>query len=237
MNVTLTINGLTTQACFPRNDIDQLHLPLLQHFSALQRQQNRPLIVFLVAPPGTGKSTLSAFWQKLSCEMPELVPLQTLPMDGFHHRNDWLDAHGLRQRKGTPETFDLAKLRDALLVLREPGSRWPEYSRTLHEPVEEAISVTAPVLIVEGNWLLLNEPGWASLSALCDVSIFIEADPDILHRRLVERKIRGGLSPQQAEDFYAMTDGPNVMRVLEHSQLADIRLKMATDNGYQKSDL
>lgn len=237
MNVTLTINGLTTQACFPRKDIDQLHLPLLQHFSALQRQQNRPLIVFLVAPPGTGKSTLSAFWQKLSCEMPELVPLQTLPMDGFHHRNDWLDAHGLRQRKGTPETFDLAKLRDALLTLREPGSRWPEYSRTLHEPVEEAISVTAPVLIVEGNWLLLNEPGWASLSALCDVSIFIEADPDILHRRLVERKIRGGLSPQQAEDFYAMTDGPNVMRVLEHSQLADIRLKMATDNGYQKSDL
>lgn len=237
MNVTLTINGLTTQACFPRKDIDQLHLPLLQHFSALQRQQNRPLIVFLVAPPGTGKSTLSAFWQKLSCEMPELVPLQTLPMDGFHHRNDWLDAHGLRQRKGTPETFDLAKLRDALLALREPGSRWPEYSRTLHEPVEEAISVTAPVLIVEGNWLLLNEPGWASLSALCDVSIFIEADPDILHRRLVERKIRGGLSPQQAEDFYGMTDGPNVMRVLEHSQLADIRLKMATDNGYQKSDL
>ncbi len=237
MNVTLTINGLTTQACFPRKDIDQLHLPLLQHFSALQRQQNRPLIVFLVAPPGSGKSTLSAFWQKLSCEMPELVPLQTLPMDGFHHRNDWLDAHGLRQRKGTPETFDLAKLRDALLALREPGSRWPEYSRTLHEPVEEAISVTAPVLIVEGNWLLLNEPGWASLSALCDVSIFIEADPDILHRRLVERKIRGGLSPQQAEDFYGMTDGPNVMRVLEHSQLADIRLKMATDNGYQKSDL
>lgn len=237
MNVTLTINGLTTQACFPRKDIDQLHLPLLQHFSALQRQQNRPLIVFLVAPPGTGKSTLSAFWQKLSCEMPELVPLQTLPMDGFHHRNGWLDAHGLRQRKGTPETFDLAKLRDALLALREPGSRWPEYSRTLHEPVEEAISVTAPVLIVEGNWLLLNEPGWASLFALCDVSIFIEADPDILHRRLVERKIRGGLSPQQAEDFYGMTDGPNVMRVLEHSQLADIRLKMATDNGYQKSDL
>lgn len=237
MNVTLTINGLTTQACFPRKDIDQLHLPLLQHFSALQRQQNRPLIVFLVAPPGTGKSTLSAFWQKLSCEMPELVPLQTLPMDGFHHRNDWLDAHGLRQRKGTPETFDLAKLRDALLALREPGSRWPEYSRTLHEPVEEAISVTAPVLIVEGNWLLLNEPGWASLSALCDVSIFIEAHPDILHRRLVERKIRGGLSPQQAEDFYAMTDGPNVIRVLEHSKLADVRLKMATDNGYQKSDL
>lgn len=237
MNVTLTINGLTTQACFPHKDIDQLHLPLLQHFSALQRQQNRPLIVFLVAPPGTGKSTLSAFWQKLSCEMPELVPLQTLPMDGFHHRNDWLDAHGLRQRKGTPETFDLAKLRDALLALRKPGSRWPEYSRTLHEPVEEAISVTAPVLIVEGNWLLLNESGWASLSALCDVSIFIEADPDILHRRLVERKIRGGLSPQQAEDFYGMTDGPNVMRVLEHSQLADIRLKMATDNGYQKSDL
>lgn len=237
MNVTLTINGLTTQACFPRKDIDQLHLPLLQRISALQRQKNRPLVVFLVAPPGTGKSTLSAFWQKLSCETPNLVPLQTLPMDGFHQRNDWLDAQGLRQRKGAPETFDLAKLQHALLALREPGSHWPEYSRTLHEPVEEAISVTAPVLIVEGNWLLLNEAGWSSLAALCDMSLFIEADPNVLRERLIGRKIRGGLTPQQAEDFYAMTDGPNVMRVLEHSLPADITLKMTADNGYEKSEL
>lgn len=237
MNVTLTINGLTAQACFPRQDIDQLHLPLLQRFSTLQRQQDRPLIVFLVAPPGTGKSTLSAFWQKLSCETPGLVPVQTLPMDGFHHRNRWLDAHDLRQRKGTPETFDLAKLREALLALRQPGSLWPEYSRTLHEPVEEAISVNAPILIVEGNWLLLNEAGWSSLAALCDMSIFIQADPDILRGRLIGRKIRGGLTPQQAADFYAMTDGPNVMRVLENSQSADITLKMGADNGYQQADL
>lgn len=237
MNVTLTINGLATQACFPRQDIDQLHLPLLHRFSALQRQQNRPLIVFLVAPPGSGKSTLSAFWQKLSSETPGLLPLQTLPMDGFHHRNRWLDTHGLRQHKGTPETFDLAKLRDALRALREPDSRWPEYSRTLHEPVEEAISVTAPVLIVEGNWLLLNEPGWASLASMCDLSIFIEADPDTLRGRLIGRKIRGGLTPQQAGDFYAMTDGPNVTRVLEQSQSADITLRMRADNGYQKADL
>lgn len=237
MNVTLTINGLTTQAYFPSKDIERLHLPLLQRFSSLQRQQNRPLIVFLVAPPGTGKSTLSAFWQKLACETPELVSLQTLPMDGFHHRNGWLDTHGLRHRKGAPETFDLAKLTDAVLALRESGSRWPQYSRTLHEPVEGAISVTAPVLIVEGNWLLLNEPGWASLAALCDMSIFIEAEPNTLRERLVERKIRGGLSSQQAEDFYAMTDGPNVMRVLQHSQPADIRLKMTADNGYQNTDL
>lgn len=237
MNVTLTINGLTTQACFPRQDIEQLHLPLLRRFSALQRQQNRPLIVFLAAPPGTGKSTLSAFWQELTAETPDLAPLQTLPMDGFHHRNSWLDAHGLRQRKGMPETFDLAKLRDALLALCEPGSRWPQYSRTLHEPVENAINVTAPVLIVEGNWLLLNDAGWASLAELCDVSIFIKADPELLRGRLIGRKIRGGLTPQQAEDFYAMTDGPNVMRVLEHSQPADITLKMSADNGYEMADL
>src|SRR5688572_698654 len=103
MNVTLTINGMTTQAFFPDSDIEQLHLPLLRRFSRQQRLLNQPLIVFLVAPPGTGKSTLSAFWQKLSNETPDLVPLQTLPMDGFHQRNAWLDAHNLRHRKGAPE--------------------------------------------------------------------------------------------------------------------------------------
>lgn len=232
MNVMLTINGLTTKAFFPDNDIAQLHLPLLQRFSLQQRQLNRPLVVFLVAPPGTGKSTLSAFWQKLSTETPALVPLQTLPMDGFHQRNGWLDAHHLRQRKGAPETFDIIKLRDALMALREPGSCWPEYSRTLHEPVEDAIRVTAPVLIVEGNWLLLEDEGWRQLAEYCDLSVFIHASPEVLRRRLIDRKIRGGLTPEQASDFYAATDGPNVARVLKGSRRADIVLHMSADGAY-----
>lgn len=232
MNVTLTINGLITQAFFPQHDIGQLHLPLLQRFSAQQRQLHRPLIVFLVAPPGTGKSTLSAFWQTLSTETAGLVPVQTLPMDGFHRRNAWLDAHHLRQKKGAAETFDVDKLRDALIGLRTPGSRWPEYSRTLHEPVEDAIHVTAPVLIVEGNWLLLKDEGWRELASYCDLSIFIHASPDDLRGRLIDRKIRGGLTPQQAGDFYAATDGPNVTRVLQDSRQADIMLEMTSDGSY-----
>lgn len=232
MNVTLTINGLTTQAFFPQKDIDQLHLPLLRRFTSLQRQQNRPLVVFLVAPPGTGKSTLSAFWQKLSAETPDLLPVQILPMDGFHHRNRWLEEHHLRLRKGMPETFDIAGLRDALLALREPGSYWPEYSRTLHEPVEQAISVMAPVLIVEGNWLLLDDEGWRQLAEYCDLSIFIRANPHVLRGRLIERKIRGGLTPEQAAGFYEVTDGPNVARVLAESRRADICLQMRNDGSY-----
>ncbi|WP_047606562.1 nucleoside/nucleotide kinase family protein [Rahnella aquatilis] len=232
MNVTLTINGLTTQAFFPDSDIEQLHLPLLRRFSRQQRLLNQPLIVFLVAPPGTGKSTLSAFWQKLSNETPDLVPLQTLPMDGFHQRNAWLDAHNLRHRKGAPETFDVAKLRHALMALREPGSRWPEYSRLLHEPVDGAIRVTAPLLIVEGNWLLLEDDGWRQLAEYCDVSVFIHASPDILRDRLTERKIRGGLTPAQAGEFYDVTDGPNVTRVLAHSLRADINLHMRDEGSY-----
>lgn len=232
MNVMLTINGLSTQAFFPDEDIEQLHLPLLQRFSSQQRLLKRPLVVFLVAPPGTGKSTLSAFWQKLSHETPDLVPLQTLPMDGFHHRNDWLDAHNLRQRKGAPQTFDVTKLRDALIALREPGSRWPEYSRTLHEPVEGAIHVTAPVLVVEGNWLLLDDDGWRQLTENCDLSVFIRASPEVLRGRLIERKIRGGLTPARAGDFYAATDGPNVARVLRDSRQADITLQMSGDGAF-----
>ena len=74
----------------------------------------RRTVVFLCAPPGTGKSTLTTFWEYLAQQDPELPAIQTLPMDGFHHYNSWLDAHQLRPFKGAPETFDVAKLAENL---------------------------------------------------------------------------------------------------------------------------
>lgn len=58
----------------------------------------------------TGKSTLTTFWEYLSRQAPDLPSIQTLPMDGFHHYNAWLDANHLRTYKGAPETFTLINL-------------------------------------------------------------------------------------------------------------------------------
>lgn len=84
-------------------------------------------------------------------------------MDGFHHYNSWLDAHQLRPFKGAPETFDVAKLAENLRQVVEGDCTWPQYDRQKHDPVEDALHVTAPIIIVEGNWLLLDDDNWRQL--------------------------------------------------------------------------
>lgn len=99
MKIALTVNGLTIDAFFTDEEVEQVHLPLLRLLAQKQQQKGARLVVFLAAPPGSGKSTLTAFWQHLSAQCDELPALQTLPMDGFHRPNSWLDAQGLRSKK------------------------------------------------------------------------------------------------------------------------------------------
>ena len=153
-------------------------------------------------------------------------------MDGFHHYNSWLDAHQLRPFKGAPETFDVAKLAENLRQVVEGDCTWPQYDRQKHDPVEDALHVTAPLVIVEGNWLLLDDEKWLELASFCDFSIFIHAPAQILRERLISRKIAGGLSRQEAEAFYARTDGPNVERVLVNSRQANLIVEMTEEGRY-----
>lgn len=225
MKISLHINGLTTTASYDEAEIETVHKPLLRRLGGLTSAHHRT-IVFLSAPPGTGKSTLTTFWEYLCAQDPALPELQTLPMDGFHHYNDWLEAHQLRGVKGAPATYDVDKLAQALARIRRGEGNWPQYDRQRHDPVEDAIAVTAPLVIVEGNWLLLDDPRWQAVRQYCDFSIFIRAPQSALTARLVARKMAGGLSRAQAEDFFQRTDGPNVVTVLTHSLAADVTLIM-----------
>lgn len=234
MKITLMVNGLQTQVDCAESEIKTVHTPLLHRLENVKSASPYSrTIVFLSAPPGTGKSTLTCFWEYLSRLDPALPAIQTLPMDGFHHYNHWLDETGLRPFKGAPETFDVEKLAQNLRQIREGEGRWPQYNRQKHDPEEAAIQVTAPIVIVEGNWLLLNDDRWRALREFCDFSIFIKAPPQALRQRLINRKIAGGLSMQEAQAFYLRTDGPNVERVLTDSLPADLTLEMTPEGGYR----
>ncbi len=88
MKIELTVNGLKIQAQYQNEEIENVHKPLLRMLAALQTvNPQRRTVVFLCAPPGTGKSTLTTFWEYLAQQDPELPAIQTLPMDGFHHYN------------------------------------------------------------------------------------------------------------------------------------------------------
>ena len=225
MKIKLTVNGLQVEAHYRDDEIENVHKPLLQQLAKIHATHpQRRTIVFLSAPPGTGKSTLTTFWEYLSRQDPGLPEIQTLPMDGFHN---------LRAYKGAPETFDVDKLAQNLRLIREGEGSWPQYDRQKHDPVEAAITVIAPIVIVEGNWLLRDDERWRALAEFCDYSLFIRAPANALRTRLVGRKLAGGLSQADAEAFYERTDGPNVRRVLEASLPGDLTLEMLESGEYR----
>ncbi len=234
VTLPLLINDQEVRASYAREDVEGLFFPLLRELTELREEacgSGRRVVAFLVAPPGAGKSTLASFLQVLPDKREGLDALQALGMDGFHRPNAWLDARHvgddpaaptLRSVKGAPQTFDVEALAKALAHLREGGTlHWPVYSRRTHDVSADGPLVEGDVVLVEGNYLLLDEPGWRGLRELCDVSVMLEEDAEVLHRRLVARKVAGGSTPEEAEAHYQRSDRRNVELVLGHSLPAD----------------
>jgi pantothenate kinase len=242
MEYFVNMNGIDVRAHYSEEAINEIFLPLLGRLSAMQKEKNRRILVLLAAPPGAGKSTLASFLQKLSEENEELTDIQAIGMDGFHRRQEYLTSHTtivdgkeipMVEVKGCPETFDLDRLKDRIIgVMDGSVTTWPSYDRHLHNPVEDAISIYADILLLEGNYLLLDKPGWDRLSDLADYTISISADPEMLRKRLVDRKEKSGNSRQKAEQFVDFSDMRNVRLCLEHSKKADLELFLKSDNNY-----
>lgn len=243
MEYRLSVNGFEICARYETETIENVFYPLLKKWTDMQKAKDGRLIVFLAAPPAVGKSTLGALLERLSRGSEALkraiVPVQALGLDGFHHHQDYILSHDviwngervpMKSIKGAPESFDIDKLQKALENVDECNLRWPFYDRRQHDVVENAIGVDAPILLIEGNWLLLDEPKWRDLK--CDYSLFITAGAHQLRQRLIDRKMRGGLSLEDAGAFYEMCDGPNVQRCLAHRRSADLNLALLENDGY-----
>lgn len=241
MRKNLLINGFMVEATVEDRAVEDIFLPMLRRWQLQAQQKDGRLIVFLAAPPATGKSTLAAFLQELSLQMRDALPMQMVGMDGFHYPQAYISTHTVRrggenipmQRlKGTPESFDVQRLRAALEALRvREAVRWPVYDRRLHDVVEDALCITAPIVLVEGNYLLLNQPFWRELPH--DDAVFITAEEAFLRNRLLARKMRGGASEEEALAHYEACDGPNVRLCLTQSLTATQTLRMTGDGVFE----
>lgn len=242
MDYCVNINGIKVEAHYSQKAVDNIFLPLLSKLTALQKEKKRRLMVLLAAPPGAGKSTLACFMQKISEENGEITDIQALGMDGFHRRQEYLLTHTAMRDgkevmmvdiKGAPVTFDLDLLKQRIeAVLNQKTISWPTYDRHLHNPVDDAIKVEKDIVILEGNYLLLNEDGWRELRNYADYTIFIRADEELLRNRLVDRKIKSGNTKEKAEKFVDFSDMANVRICLENSLDADLTLFIDEDGEY-----
>lgn len=172
-------------------------------------------LVGIAGPPGAGKSTLAA---ALAKALSRTVPAVVVPMDGFHLANAELRRLGLAERKGAPQTFDAAGFVHLLRRLRTPGREVvyaPTYSRTLHESIGGAIPVPAEVrvVIVEGNYLLLDDEPWSQVRDLLDLACYLEAPGAARRDALVHRQRARGLDRQAARAWVRDSDEVNARLV------------------------
>ena len=180
-------------------------------------------LVALAGPPASGKSTLAA---DLASALG--TDARVVPMDGFHYDDAVLTARGLRARKGAPETYDAAGFLHLIRRLRaEDDVAIPIFDRHLELSRAAADVVTAQdrILIVEGNYLLLDADPWRHLAPLFDLTVFLDVPEAELIRRLTDRWRHHGKADAAAQDWIASNDLPNALTVLTGSRPAEITLR------------
>ena len=179
-------------------------------------------VVAIAGAPGAGKSTIAAQVAGLLPQGSAIV----VPMDGFHYDDAVLDQRGLRHRKGAPETFDFRGFEHLLRRIRAREEeiaiavfdRERELSRAAAAIIEPAVRF----VLVEGNYLLLDEAPWRGLAPLFDFSIFLDVPREELERRLHQRWADHGRPADEARAWVASNDMPNVDRVRGRRRLADL---------------
>ncbi|WP_428927162.1 nucleoside triphosphate hydrolase [Marinibacterium sp. SX1] len=201
------------------------HASLVDRLLALSQYDTR-VFVAITGAPGSGKSTLAeALLAGIEARLPGHAAI--LPMDGFHYDDGLLSARGWLARKGAPHTFDADGLA-ATIDRLAPGDRpvaVPVFDRAL-EISRAGARIIAPevrLILVEGNYLLLDDPAWAPLRDRFDLSVFLDVPLETLRARLEERWKT--LNPEDARAKVEENDLPNARLVVGQSVPADLVLR------------
>lgn len=197
-------------------------------------------ILGIVGAPGAGKSTVAA--HVVAALGPDLAVL--VAMDGFHLANVVLERLGRRDRKGAVDTFDapgyanlLERLHRSALAPGRPGATEiayaPEFRREIEEDIGCAIPVppSMPLVVTEGNYILLDDGAWARARACLDEVWFLAPADEVRQHRLVLRHQAFGKSPDDARAWALGTDQRNAELIGSTAGRADLIVRVVESAG------
>lgn len=208
-------------------EIDSDIAAVLELVERTDSRKDQRKMIGIAGPPGSGKSTLAEqIVARLNARKPGQAAL--VPMDGFHLDNEALDRAGLRPIKGAPQTFDAHGFVAKVAELRARGitKNFPLFDRNADRTLRDAGTVgsEATIIVVEGNYLLLQQPPWAELRNLLDATVLLKPSFEILEERLIDRWVSHGLSAEEAFQKAHGNDLRNARHVLVNSMPADLTL-------------
>ena len=187
-------------------------------------------ILGLTGAPGAGKSTVAE--QIVTALGPDIAVL--VPMDGFHLANEVLIDLGRRDRKGAHDTFDDGGYARLIATLRaqrvdDPIVYAPRFRREIEESFGSSIAIgpTVPLVVTEGNYLLLQRDAWPAARAAIDEVWFLAPDTEVRQDRLVRRHEAYGKSHRDAAYWALGPDERNAQLIESTAGRADhiVRLR------------
>lgn len=159
-----------------------------------------PYVIGLAGSVSAGKSTTARVLKALLSRWPNTPKVELVTTDGFLLPNAELNAAGLMERKGFPESYDGSALIRFLSDIKagKHNVEAPVYSHLVYDVVKgEKVVVDRPdILIVEGlNVLLPNRLDEAGrpipfVSDFFDFSIYLDASEEDLEKWYVTRFMR-----------------------------------------------
>ncbi len=235
-SVQMEVAGHPVRAQLAREGLWCCYLPLVQVALSRWSRLQRRVLVGIAGAGASGKSVFAALISRILNRVGG-IRAAVCALDGFHYPNAYLDAHHttledgervpLRRVKGSPASFDVGAFVQALRDLREQEEvRLPRYDRKIHDPVPDAVRIGTEVgiVLVEGNYLLLDDGQWSQIGDLLDMRLFIDVPQQELRRAMVERHVAGGRSAQEARRYYERVDRRNAELILLTAVRADIVL-------------
>ncbi|MCB0884124.1 MAG: type I pantothenate kinase [Propionibacteriaceae bacterium] len=180
-------------------DVTEVYLPLAQLLNLYRINHDQlyadsygflkiaptrtPFIIGVAGSVAVGKSTSARLLRELLRQSAGHPRVELVTTDGFLYPNSVLEARGILDRKGFPESYDRRALLDFVIAVKSGVAEVtaPVYSHVIYDIVQgERIVVTRPdILIVEGLNVLQPAPagrGDLAVSDFFDFSVYVDAD-------------------------------------------------------------